>query len=365
MPNSILASKDSSNPLPLYADLHNSTVKNKSTDAILPSYQGVNAMSDTNQDFHFSHLSAKDLEQNFSHCALESAKLTNRAAEATVQFVKQHPGEVVGTLCLVELCLKNPQIGKAAQEAVESVSARAAVGIDDALMMSRKSLQFPAYVVGKDEMVCLDQPAASSMSQVYMRARQSVARVETENSYASAFAVTRDGKFITNHHVVMNKGALVSDIKLMDRFGKSHVAEVVNVDHTNDLAVLQLKRPSSNPLFKPLKFGDGLVPGYKPKEQEEIFCFGHPHGSTELVGSIESNVRVRWNETPYWARKNTSVLPLHTESGNSGSPILNSRAEVVGILTGGTSTESTLYTSLSTAAPSNYANRLLKFAEPE
>jgi hypothetical protein len=163
--DSILASADSSNPLPIYADLHNSTVKNKSTDAILPSYQGVNAISDTNLDFHFSHLSAKDLEQNFSHCVLESAKLANGAAEATVQFAKQHPGEVVGTLCLVELCLKNPQIGKAAQEAIESISARAAVGIDDALMMSRKSLKFPVYVVGKHDVVYLDQPVVSPISQ--------------------------------------------------------------------------------------------------------------------------------------------------------------------------------------------------------
>jgi S1-C subfamily serine protease len=221
-------------------------------------------MSDTNLDLHFSHLSAKDLEQNFSQCAVESANLMNRAAEATVQFENQHPGEIVGTICLVELCLKNPQIGKAAQEAVETVLARAAVGIDDALMMSRKNLKFPAYVVGKDEMVYLDQPAASSMSQVYIRARQSVARVRTtelvgdemENFNASAFAVTSDGKFITNRHVVTNRGALVTDIKLIDRFGKSHAAEVVNVDHGNDLAVIQLKRPSSNPLFKPLKFGD-------------------------------------------------------------------------------------------------------------
>ena len=213
----ILASADSSNPLPIYADLHNSTVKNKSTDAILPSYQGVNAISDTNLDFHFSHLSAKDLEQNFSHCVLESAKLANGAAEATVQFAKQHPGEVVGTLCLVELCLKNPQIGKAAQEAIESISAQAAVGIDDALMMSRKSLKFPVYVVGKHDVVYLDQPVVSPISQVYMRPRQSVARVKVtdlvddkiERFNGSAFAVAHDGnfdgKFITNQHVVTKK----------------------------------------------------------------------------------------------------------------------------------------------------------------
>jgi hypothetical protein len=174
-------------------------------------------MSDTNLDLHFSHLSAKDLEQNFSHCVLESAKLANGAAEATVQFAKQHPGEVVGTLCLVELCLKNPQIGKAAQEAIESISAQAAVGIDDALMMSRKSLKFPVYVVGKHDVVYLDQPVVSPISQVYMRPRQSVARVKVtdlvddkiERFNGSAFAVAHDGnfdgKFITNQHVVTKK----------------------------------------------------------------------------------------------------------------------------------------------------------------
>jgi len=316
-------------------------------------------MSDTDLNSHLGHLSTKDLEQDFSHCALESAKLIKRAATATTDFVQKHPGEVLGTLCLVELCLKNPRIGEAAQVAIDSVSARAAVGIDDALMMSRKNLKYPVYLVGRDGMVCLDEPATSSMSQVFVQARQSVARVETESASASAFAVTSDGHFITNHHVVMDKGELVNDIKLIDRFGRSHPAGIVKLDPTNDLAVIQLEHPSANPLFKPLKLGDGLASGYKPKTQEEVFCFGHPHGSKQLVGSIESSVRVRWNETPYWERKNTSVLPLHTEGGNSGSPILNSRSEVVGILKGGTPQESSLYTSLSTAAPSKYAKKLL------
>jgi S1-C subfamily serine protease len=325
-------------------------------------------MSDVNLNSHLSIYNPKDFDSNFSQCLLESAKLANKAVEATADFVKKHPVEVVGTLCLVELCIKNPQIGKAAEEAVEGISARAAVGIDDALMMSRKTLKFPVRVVGQNETFYLDQPASSSISQVYMQARQSVARVKTVDPInnemkafnASAFAVTHDGKFITNYHVVKTAaGKLSTNIKLIDRFGKSHSAEIVKLDPLNDLAVIQLERPSANPLFKPLKFGEPMAPGYKTKEKEEVFCFGHPEGSEALVGSVESNVRLRWTGTPYNLRHNSAVLPMNIVGGNSGSPVLNSRAEVVGIVKASPKKDSSLYKSLTIAAPSDFAKELL------
>jgi S1-C subfamily serine protease len=320
------------------------------------------------ENFRFDGASNTKAQEQLSGSLHQVSECAKNVCEAPVKAVREHPVETGAALCLVGICVKNPMIWEAATETIEGLSAKVAVSVDDAVMASRKTVQFPIMQLGRDDALYLNQPAGSAFSKAYIRARQAVAKVntseivdgETKNCNGTAFAVSRDGKFITNRHVVCGTdGRLLQDIKLVDRFGKEHPAAVTASCNYPDLAVLRLTRRSPHALFKPLEFGKGLDPGYHLNPKEEVFCFGHPIGVDALYGSVKSNVRVRWNGTARYERCGAAVIPIRADEGSSGSPLLNKAGEVTGIVVAGPAPNSKLHNSLTVGIPSQHAEWLL------
>jgi S1-C subfamily serine protease len=251
------------------------------------------------------------------HLLEEAEKISREVSDFSIKLVREHPVETGAALCLVGICVKNPAIRETAKEALEEVSARVAVGIDDAVMASKRTVQFQVTQLGRDDALYLNQPAYSSFSKAFIRARQSVAKVsttqviegETKYKCGTAFAVSKDGTFVTNHHVATGvDGVPLKNINLVDRFGKQHEAHVVSLDVANDLAILNLSRRSSQVLFKPLPFGKELAPGYHLNPQEEIFCFGHPKGAEQLFGSVKSNIRLKWELQSFFEKQEAPLM---------------------------------------------------------
>jgi len=302
------------------------------------------------------------------HLFEEAEKISREMSDFSIKLVREHPVETGAALCLVGICMKNPAIKETAKEALEEASGRVAVGIDDAIMASKRTVQFTVTQLGRDDALYLNQPAYSSFSKNFIRARQAVAKVstteviegETEYTSGTAFAVSKDGTFVTNHHVATGVDGLpLKNINLIDRFGKQHAAHVVSLDVENDLAILNLSRRSSQVLFKPLPFGKELAPGYHLNPQEEVFCFGHPDGVQKLTGSVKSNIELTWHKQAYFDEKREIIIPIHTREGSSGSPLLNRQGEVTGVVWGGPDRASPFYNSLTFAIPSGRAKALL------
>jgi S1-C subfamily serine protease len=321
-------------------------------------------------DFHCSTKTDKK-QDPLPHLFEEAEKISREMSDFSIKLVREHPAETGAAgaaLCLVGICVKNPAIREAAKDALEEASGRVAVGIDDAVMASKRTVQFTVTQLGRDDALYLNQPAYSSFSKNFIRARQAVAKVstteviegETEYTSGTAFAVSKDGTFVTNHHVATGVDGLpLKNINLIDRFGKQHAAHVVSLDVENDLAILNLSRRSSQVLFKPLPFGKELQPGYHLNPQEEIFCFGHPAGAEQLFGSVKSNIRLTWEKQAIYERHGSTIIPIHTARGSSGSPLLNKQGEVTGVVFGGPERESPLYNSLTLAVPSDKVKALL------
>ena len=166
----------------------------------------------------------------------------------------------------------------------------------------------------------------------------SVARVTTELVGATAFGgaplpprgagtgivLDEDGHILTNSHVI--EGAETISATLHD--GASYDASVVGLDPATDLAVIKIA-------------ADGLAPAALGESAnllagEDVIAIGYvmglpgaPSVSRGVVSAVGRHVNTDGNFTLVDLIQTDAAI----NSGNSGGPLVNSRAEVVGVNT--------------------------------
>lgn len=147
------------------------------------------------------------------------------------------------------------------------------------------------------------------------------------NGYATGFVVG-NGLVMTAYHVI--SGNLSNTKKVMLGFRSSDElsvkvyvdgcrAKVLKVDKEADLALLEVCRSSKNtkaPTFQTA-----------PVKDDKLFLIARPHGDKIVShGSFYGNYMLGNQE--YWSVK------IDSRDGFSGSPVYNSKAEVVGVFSG-------------------------------
>jgi S1-C subfamily serine protease len=138
----------------------------------------------------------------------------------------------------------------------------------------------------------------------------------------SGFVYDEEGRIITNHHVV--EGADSIEVTLAD--GSSYEARLLGSDPSTDLAVLQIDAPADE--LEPLELGDSdaLAVG------EEVVAIGSPFGLDATVTSgIVSALDRRITAPNGFAIDNAVQTDAAINQGNSGGPLLDSGARVVGV----------------------------------
>jgi S1-C subfamily serine protease len=138
----------------------------------------------------------------------------------------------------------------------------------------------------------------------------------------SGFVYDDEGRIVTNHHVV--DGADSIEVTLAD--GSSYDARLLGSDPSTDLAVLQIDAPADK--LEPLELGDsdGLAVG------EQVVAIGSPFGLNATVTSgIVSAVDRRITAPNGFAIDNAIQTDAAINHGNSGGPLLDSSARVVGV----------------------------------
>jgi hypothetical protein len=130
----------------------------------------------------------------------------------------------------------------------------------------------------------------------------------------------RPGEVVTNFHVI--KGAHRVEIHTLEGKGRTYpVTGALALDEEADLALLRAELPADR--ARPLPMTTSL-----PAEGETVFVIGNP---LRLEGSVSDGIVSAVREVPELGRIIQITAPV--SHGNSGSPLLNMRGQVIGIVT--------------------------------
>lgn len=176
---------------------------------------------------------------------------------------------------------------------------------------------------------------------VYATANRSVVHITTKTMTREMFMrpeavpagtgsgsmLDRAGHILTNWHVV--EGASKVDVTLFN--GESFEAGLIGRDPANDIAVLRISAPSE--LLFPINLGDSN----NLRVGQKVLAIGNPFGleRTLTVGILSSLNRKLPSRTgrPRDDIKSVIQIDAALNPGNSGGPLLNGQAAMIGMNT--------------------------------
>ena len=148
--------------------------------------------------------------------------------------------------------------------------------------------------------------------------------IDAAEGAGSGSVLDENGHILTNNHVI--SGANEVNVTLHD--GNSYEAQLIGRDVVNDIAVLRIAAPAES--LYPIPLGDSsqILVGQK------IYAMGNPFGleRTLTVGIISSLNRTLPSST---GRMLKSIIQIDAalNRGNSGGPLIDSRAQLIGMNT--------------------------------
>ena len=155
---------------------------------------------------------------------------------------------------------------------------------------------------------------AGGVAQSAAELRAAVVTVESGIASGSGFYVSGDGHLLTNAHVVGD----AKFVRIRLGGGRSLVGEVLRVDKTRDVALLQADPPTGGAL---------ALRTAAPQVGEEVYALGSPYGQT-LSGTLTRGVLSarRVLEGVAYLQSDVAINP-----GNSGGPLIDAQGRVLGI----------------------------------
>ena len=206
---------------------------------------------------------------------------------------------------------------------------------------------------------------STSTSKIFKDVQASVVQITRENKQApdspgdenvtslgSGFVFDKEGRIITNHHVVQDSKSV--DVTFID--GNRYVASVIGSDPFNDVAVIKITQNISEKL-RPLILGNSSV----VEVGDQVIAIGNPYGlaGSMSLGIVSQKGRLISTEGSAFSIPSVIQTDALINPGNSGGPLLNIQEEVIGMNTAGVLSDSGGFSGIGLAVPSNTISKIV------
>ena len=203
----------------------------------------------------------------------------------------------------------------------------------------------------------------ASISKIFKDVQGSVVQITRENkeafpddenitSLGSGFVFDKEGRIITNHHVV--KDSKNVDVTFIN--GNRYVANVTGNDPFNDIAVIKITQNISEQL-RPLILGNSSA----VEVGDQVIAIGNPYGlaGSMSLGIVSQKGRLITTEGSPFSIPSVIQTDALINPGNSGGPLLNTNEEVIGMNSAGVLSDSGSFSGIGLAVPSNTISRIV------
>ena len=136
----------------------------------------------------------------------------------------------------------------------------------------------------------------------------------------TGFAISSNGYLVTNYHVV--KGA--DSVYVQNNKGEAFKAQTIYIDPSTDIAVLQITDHN----FQSLSTLPYTFKKSKADLGEDVFTIGYPKDDVVYGKGYLSSA------TGYGGDSIAYQVSIPVNPGNSGGPLMDSRGNVIGIISG-------------------------------
>ena len=172
-----------------------------------------------------------------------------------------------------------------------------------------------------------NKSTANSSSKIFKDVQGSVVQITRENkeastgppgdknvtSLGSGFVFDKDGRIITNHHVVDDSKNV--DVTFID--GNRYVASVLGSDPFNDIAVIKIKQNISG--LRPIPLGNSSA----VEVGDQVIAIGNPYGlaGSMSLGIVSQKGRLISTEGSQFSIPSVIQTDALINPGNSGGPL--------------------------------------------
>lgn len=174
---------------------------------------------------------------------------------------------------------------------------------------------------------------AKKVEQTSVTANKANAYIETDKNNkavvpspsfsATAFVLTTDGYLVTNSHVVGKQKTVAIEQQLQDKTLVTYTAEVVETNKKLDFALLKITDNKFSGFGKiPYSISDKNV-----TLAQKIYTLGFPKNDIVYSEGVISSLSGLKSDTMFYQ------INVIAAEGQSGSPVINEKGELLGVLT--------------------------------